>query len=112
MDATAAATQFRVGMALVGLSLFTLPFGLLAIGGGPCAGPRNIARAIILLSVGTCAVAAPIYGAFRIVQNFKLASGGARLLGAASILCACPTIFIGGFYLLIGAISFNAYLRY
>jgi hypothetical protein len=112
MDATAPATQFRLGMGLVGLSLFTLPFGLLAIGGGPCAGPRNIAGAIILLSVGTCAVAAPTYGAFRILQNFKLESTGPRLLGAASILCACPAILIGGFYLLIGAISFSSYLRY
>jgi hypothetical protein len=112
MDAAATGTQFRIGMGLVGLSLLTLPIGLLAIGGGPCAGPRNIAGSIILISVGACAVAAPIYGAFRILQNFKSASGGARLLGATSILCACPGVLVGGFYLLIGVLSFSVYLRY
>jgi hypothetical protein len=110
MDTTAAETQFAIGMGLVGLSLITLPLGLLAIGGGPCAGPRNIAGSIILLSVGACAVAAPLYGVFRILQNFKLVSRGPRLLGAASILCACPIVFIGGFYLLFGVVSFQAYL--
>src|SRR5271165_6686630 len=110
MGATVTETQFRIGMGLVGLSLLTLPIGLLAIGGGPCAGPRNIAGSIILLSVGACAVAAPIYGVFRILQNFKLASSGARLLGGASILCACPIVLIGGFYLLLGILSLSAYL--
>ena len=112
MDTTATGTQFRIGMGLVGLSLLILPTGLLAIGGGPCAGPRNIAGSMILLGVGACAVAAPIYGAFRILQNFRLASGGARLLGAASILCACPIVLVGGFYVFIGVLSFSAYLRY
>jgi len=112
MDATTTGTQFRIGMGLVGLSLLTLPIGLLAIGGGPCAGPRNIAGSLILLSVGACAMAAPAYGVFRILQNFKLASGGTRLLGVVSILCACPIVLIGGFYLLFGVLSFSAYLRY
>ena len=112
MDATVTGTQFRIGVGLVGLSFLALPIGLLAIGGGPCAGPRNIAGSIILLSVGACAVGAPIYGAFRILQNFKLASGRARLLGVASILCACPIVIVGGFYLLIGVLALSAYLRY
>lgn len=99
-------------MGLVGFSLLTLPIGLLAIGGGPCAGPRNIAGSIILLSVGACAVGAPIYGAFHILQNFKLVSGGARLLGVATVLCACPIVVIGGFYFLFGVLAFRAFLRY
>lgn len=57
-------------------------------------------------------MAAPIYGAFRILQNFKLVSSTARLLGVASILCACPIVLVGGFYLFIGVVSLNAYLRY
>ena len=112
MDAPATGTHFKIGLALVGVSLLTLPIGLLAIGGGPCAGPHNIAGTIILFGVGACAVAAPIYGAFRILQNFKLVSSTARLLGVASILCACPIVLVGGFYLFIGVVSLNAYLRY
>ena len=68
--------------------------------------------AIILLCVGVCAVGAPVYGAYRILQNFKVMPGGTRLLGVASILCACPIVLIGGFYLLMGAISFTIYLRF
>ena len=109
MDATTAGTQFKVGIVLVGLSLLTLPIGLLAIGGGPCAGPRNIAGSMILLGVGACAVAAPIYGVFRIFQSFKLATAGARLLGVASVLCACPIILAGGCYFFIGVLSLRAY---
>ena len=98
-------------MGLVGLSFLALLIGLLAIGGGPCAGPRNIAGSIIILSVGACAVGAPIYGTFRILQNFKLASGRARLLGLASILFASPIVIVGVFYFLIGVLAFSAYLR-
>jgi hypothetical protein len=110
MDTTSTGTQYRIGMGLVGLSMLTLPIGLLAIGGGPCAGPRNIAGSIILLCVGAWAVAAPTYGGYRILRNFQSASGGAKSLGVASVLCACPVVLIGGFYLLIGFLSLRAYL--
>ena len=43
MDNSSKDSQYGIGVGLVGLSLLTLPIGLLAIGGGPCAGPRNIA---------------------------------------------------------------------
>lgn len=99
-------------MGLVGLALLALPIGLLAIGGGPCAGPRNIVGSIILLGVGVFVAGGTVYGAFRIFQNFKLASTGARLLGAASILCGFPIAMVGGFYLVIGVLSLSAYLGY
>ncbi len=112
MEASIRDTQFKIGVGLVALALLVLPIGLLAIGGGPCAGPRNILGSIILLGVGVFAVGGTAYGAFRIFQNFKLASSGSRLLGAASILCGFPIAFVGGVYLYIGVLSLSAYLGF
>src|SRR4029077_12931807 len=41
----------KSGIALCWASLLGLPIGLLAIGGGPCAGPRNLAGSLILLGL-------------------------------------------------------------
>jgi hypothetical protein len=112
VDASVRETQFGVGVGLVGLALCALPIGLLAIGGGPCAGPRNIVGSLLLLGVGAFAVGGTAYGAFRIFQNLKLASGWARLLGLASILGGFPIALVGGFYLVIGVLSLSAYLGY
>ena len=112
VDASVRDTQFRIGVGLVGSALLALPIGLLAIGGGPCAGPRNILGSLILLGVGVFALGGTAYGAFRIFQNFKLALSWARLLGVASILCGFPIALIGGFYLVIGVVSLSAYLGY
>ena len=112
MDALTTSTELKSRTGLVWLSLLTVPIGLWAIGGGPCAGPRNIAGAIILIIVGACAVGVPIYGALNILQNFKLASSGARFLGVVSLVCACLVTLVGGFFLLIGGLALSAFLRY
>src|SRR5215469_8373472 len=42
--------DFKIGATLCWLSSVTLPLGLLAIGGGPCAGPRNATGSAIFAS--------------------------------------------------------------
>jgi hypothetical protein len=111
MDAITTSTELKSGTGLVWLSLLTVPIGLWAIGGGPCAGPRNIAGAIILITVGFCAVGVPIYGALNILRNFKLASSGARVLRVVTLVCACLMTVVGGFFLLIGGLALSAFLR-
>jgi hypothetical protein len=56
--------RFKTGVGLCWLSLLTLPIGLLAIGGGPCAGPRNVAGCLILLVAGSSAVVMPVFGLY------------------------------------------------
>ena len=102
--------QIQRWIALCWLSLATLPLGLLAIGGGPCAGPRNIAGSAILLVVGLVAVVAPAYGVFRMLQLFRMAPVGEKLLGVMSVLCACFVVLVGGFYFLIGVLSLRAFV--
>jgi hypothetical protein len=103
-------TNFKIGITMCWAPLLALPLGLLAIGGGPCAGPRNIAGSTILLVVGFAALAAPLYGVVRVLQSFRLAAT-TRLFGIISALCACMVAVIGGFYLLIGIVSLREFLR-
>ena len=63
--------DFKIGATLCWLSSVTLPLGLLAIGGGPCAGPRNATGSAILLLVGVAAIVGPVYGFVRVIQLFR-----------------------------------------
>ena len=108
--ATTAGHQFKIGVGLCWLSWLTLPIGLLAIGGGPCAGPRNIAGSIILLVVGSAAVVAAAVGVYRTVKLFRQVRGKARWFGLASAVLVSPVILVAVFYLLVGVLSLNAYM--
>jgi hypothetical protein len=105
-------SKFKSGLYLCWISLLLLPVGLLAIGGGPCAGPRNSLGSAILLTVGVCSVAAAVYGAIRVLTSIKAAQNPMRVWGAFSICCAGLGAFVGGVYLLFGIVSLRAFLRY
>jgi hypothetical protein len=104
--------QFKSGLWLCWGSLLLLPVGLLAIGGGPCAGPRNALGSAILLGIGLACLAAAVYGIARIIRHFRGAANLMRLIGAASVCGATLGAVGGGLYLLVGIISLEAFLRY
>jgi hypothetical protein len=104
--------QFRSGLLLCWFSLFILPVGLLAIGGGPCAGPRNALGSAILLAIGSAAAGAAIYGAVRVLRGIKARALSMQLWGLLSLGCAGFAALVGGGYLLFGFVSLQAYLRY
>jgi hypothetical protein len=54
--------KFKTGLRVCWLSVLALPVGLLAIGGGPCAGPRNALGWAILLTVGAVGIAGGTFG--------------------------------------------------
>ena len=103
---------FRSGLWLCWISLFVLPVGLLAIGGGPCAGPQNALGSAILLTVGGCAAAAAIYGVIRVLRGIKARAISVQLWGVLSVGCAGFAALVGGVYILLGFVSLQAYLRY
>jgi len=107
----AAETKLKMGITLCWSPFLAVPLGLLAIDGGPCAGPRNVAGSTILLVVGFAALAAPVYGVARILQSFRFARTRMRLFGVISVFSACIVAAIGGFYLFIGVVSLRAFLR-
>jgi len=104
--------QFRTGLWLCWLSLLALPLGLLAIGGGPCAGPRGALGSAILFSVGMLAVGGGLFGIVRVFQGIKQTSNRLRVAGVLSVCVAVFASLGGGAYLLVGYISLRAYLRY
>jgi hypothetical protein len=112
MNEETARNPFRSGLWLCWISLFVLPVGLLAIGGGPCAGPRNALGSLILLGVGGCAAGAAIYGVVRVLRGIKAKAISMRLWGVLSVACAGFAAFVGGVYLLLGFVSLETYLRY
>jgi len=85
---------------------------MLAIGGGPCAGPRNLAGSLILLVTGLFAVGAPLFGIRRLLQFFRPAGAAAKILAVISALCGCFVVVVGGFYVFFGVITFASFLRY
>ncbi len=103
---------FRSGLRLCWISIFVLPAGLLAIGGGPCAGPQNALGSAILFGVGCCAAAAAIYGAVRVLRGIRARAIAMQVLGVFSVVCAGFAVLVGGVYLLLGFVSLQAYLRY
>jgi hypothetical protein len=94
------------------LSLLALPLGLIAIGGGPCAGPRNALGSAILLSVGIFGVGGGILGIIRIFQGIKQATNVLRVAGVLSVAVAVCASLVGGAYLLLGYVSLRSFLRY
>ena len=104
--------RFRSGLWLCWCSLFVLPIGLLAIGGGPCAGPRNALGSAILLAVGGGAAAGAIYGAVRVLRGIKARAISMQLWGVLSVGCAGLAALVGGFYVFFGFVSLQAFLRY
>src|SRR5579859_7475197 len=102
--------HFSTGLWLCWLSLLALPLGLLAIGGGPCAGPRNALGSAILLSVGMFGVGGGIFGIVRIFQGIKQTTNLLRLAGVLSVSVAVFASLVGGAYLLVGYISLQIYL--
>ena len=104
-------TDFKFGATLCWLSSLMLPLGLLAIGGGPCAGPRNAVGSAILLGVGVVAVIGPVYGVFRVIQFFGTVGFGAKVFGIFSLLYASAVAMIGSLFLFFGAISLRAFMH-
>src|SRR5258707_14231554 len=104
--------QFRTGLSLCWLSLRALPLGLLAIGGGPCAGPRGALGSAILFSVGMFGVGGGIFGIIRIFQGIKQATNLMRVAGVLSVSVAVCASLAGGAYLLFGYVSLRSFLRY
>ena len=103
--------KFKSGLRLCWISLVTLPLGFLAIGGGPCAGPRNIAGSVILLSVGGFGACAALFGASRIVRDFRAVRVSMRMWGILSICLAAFVGFVGGTFLVIGVWSLEAFVE-
>ena len=104
--------KFKSGLWVCWASLLTLPLGLLAIGGGPCAGPSNVLGSAILLTVGGFGVGAGVFGASRILRGFRSEPTGMRLWGALSICVVGLVGLVGSFYLLIGIYSLDDFIRY
>jgi hypothetical protein len=103
--------HFRIGTYLCWLSSVILPLGFLAIGGGPCAGPRNTAGSAILLIVGVATVIGPVYGIFRIVKFFRAVGVAAKIFGIISVVYASAVAVIGSLFLLFGAVSLVAFMH-
>lgn len=104
--------RFKAGLRFCWLSLLALPLGLLAIGGGPCAGPRNSLGSAILLTVGAFCISGSFFGVQRIWRGFNAAENPWRMLGALSALVAVIAFLVGGVYLLIGYESLQSFIRY
>jgi hypothetical protein len=104
--------KFKTGLWVCWLSLLALPVGLLAIGGGPCAGPRNALGSAILLAVGAIGITGGILGIIRLAQGIKEAKRLALLGGALSAIVGGTFALVGAVYLLIGFESLQVYLRY
>jgi hypothetical protein len=107
--ATQERSGLKVGAYACWLSLLMLPAGLMVIGGGPCAGPRDATGSLILILIGFVGIAATTYGCVRIAPGFRAAAVSERILGVLSLLSAL-LVFAGSmFYLMIGAVSLQAY---
>ena len=104
--------QFKSGLWFCWVSLLLLPMGLLAIGGGPCAVPRDAAGSSILLLGGVGILVLAVCGVFRVLREIRAAANPMRALGAVSVCCVGFAGCVGGFYLLMGLISLGAFLRY
>ena len=104
--------QLRTGLWLCWLSFFALPVGLLATGGGPCAGPRNATGSTILLVVGLVGVGGGLFGIAKIVRGIREAKNWLRVAGAVSAIVAGFACLAGLAYLFIAYQSLQVFLRY
>ena len=102
--------NFRIGATLCWLSSLILPLGLIAIDGGPCAGPRNATGSAILLVVGVAAILGPVYSVVRVIQFFPLAFT-AKAFGVVSVLYASAVAVIGSIFLFVGVLSLRAFMH-
>jgi hypothetical protein len=105
-------TQLKTGLWLCWVSLFALPVGLLAIGGGPCAGPNNAIGSTILLIVGSIGVGGGLFGIFKISRGIKEVKNWLRVAGALSVVAAGFACLGGAAYLFIGYQSLRVFLQY
>lgn len=112
MESDNGGKQFAVGVSLCWLPIIILPAGLLAMGGGPCAGPRNVLGSIILLTAGAASVGLAGYGIFRIFKKISLRRIPMRILGVLSASVGCCVMVLGGLLLLMGIYSLESFLKY
>jgi hypothetical protein len=112
MDSNRPTSQLKSGLWLCSLSLLAVPVSLLAISGGPCTGPLTAVGAAILLSTGIGAVTRAIYGILRVLREIHAAAILMRVWAMFSVCRGGLAGFAGGFYLLLGIISLEAFLRY
>ena len=106
------ADRLKTGLRLCWLALVALPLGLLAIGGGPCAGPRNALGSAILLSTGAFSVGGSSFGTLRIIQGLKGAKNPLIVFSVLSVIVAGFALLVGGAYLLLGYASLRVFLEY
>src|SRR5262249_28492825 len=74
-------SPFKTGIATCWLSLLSLPFGLAAVGGGPCPGPRGRMGSIVVLCAGLAGLATAGYGVYRVIRSFRRLSTPGKALG-------------------------------
>jgi hypothetical protein len=103
----------RLGIGLIACwaSTASLPVGLMAIGGGPCFGPRDAFGSIVLLFSGIGGMSAAGYGIDRVSRGLRQSSPVVRVFGGLSALAARLAALIEVFYLWIGVQSLQVYLR-
>jgi hypothetical protein len=104
--------RYKTGVWLSWLSLLALPVGLLAIGGGPCAGPRNAFGSAILFTAGLFGSGGGLTGIVKIVRGNMSMQTRRWVAGAVSIIAASLATFIGVVYLFIGYMSLQAFTTY
>lgn len=102
----------KSGLWLCWTSIFVLPMGLLAIGGGPCAGPQNALGSAILLGVGGGAAGAAAIGVVKVLRSIRAEAVAGKIWSGFSVLCAGFAAFVGAVYVLLGFVSLEAFLRY
>lgn len=103
--------DFKSGATMCWLSSLILPVGLLAIGGGPCAGPRNATGSAILLVVGASAIIGPVYSVVRMIKVFQSVDLAAKAFGIVSLLYASIVAVIGSIVLFVGVLSLRAFMH-
>ena len=101
----------RSGLFFCLITILILPLGLLAIGGGPCAGPSNIFGSLILLSVGGLGAGSVIYGGYMILKRVRSASELMRLWSFLALACGAAITAVCALFLILGYFSFVGYLR-
>jgi hypothetical protein len=112
MESQTGHPEFKSGLKLCWASLLLLPVGLLGVSGGPCAGPSGTPGAAILLAVGLGSLVAAVYGIALIIRNWNRSPGSMRIFGGLSVLGALGALVGAGVYVLIGILTFSAFVRY
>lgn len=110
METERAAKGLKAGLWLCWIGILTSPVGLLAVGGGPCAGPDSILGSVILLSVGATGVAGAAFGLPKVWSGIKV-EPPMRPWGLVSLCGASLAGLIGVLYVFVGFSSLSVYLR-